>query len=131
MMEEDFYSTIKFKNGEEIFCKVSVAEETSDRTLLLISNAIIVEEIKKQNEVVGYKLEPWLKTTTEDLFIVNCDDVLTMSESSDVEMIMMHQDFINQLRSDGNNESEIDRKMGYISSVNEAKILLEKIFKES
>lgn len=130
-MEEDFYATIKFKNGEEIFCKVAVTEETSDRTLLLVSNAIIVEEIKKQNEVVGYKLEPWLKTTTEDLFVINSDDVLTMSESYDVEMIMMHQDFINQLRSNGNNQLEIDRKMGYISSVNEAKILLEKIFKES
>jgi len=131
MTEEDFYATIKFKNGEEIFCKVVVTEETSDRTLLLVSNAIIVEEIKKQNEVVGYKLEPWLKTTTEDLFVINSDDVLTMSESYDVEMIMMHQDFINQLRSNGNNQLEIDRKMGYISSVNEAKILLEKIFKES
>jgi hypothetical protein len=130
-MEEDFYATIKFKNGEEIFCKVAVTEEASDRTLLLVSNAIIVEEIKKQNEVVGYKLEPWLKTTTEDLFVINSDDVLTMSESYDVEMIMMHQDFINQLRSNGNNQLEIDRKMGYISSVNEAKILLEKIFKES
>ena len=26
-MEDDFYATIKFKNGEEIFAKVSASEE--------------------------------------------------------------------------------------------------------
>ena len=93
MMEDDFYATIKFKCGDEIFAKVAATEE-DDRTLLILSNPIVVEEVKIRGKITGYKFEPWLKTTTEDMFIVNMDDVLTMSESSDVEMIVNYQEFI-------------------------------------
>ena len=83
MIEDDFYATVKLKTGEEIFCKVAATEE-EDRTLLLVTNPIIVTEIKGRSGAVGYKLEPWLKTTTEDMFIINIEDILTMSESSDI-----------------------------------------------
>ena len=45
MIEDDFYATIKFKSGEEIFCKVAATEE-EDRTLLLISHPITVCELR-------------------------------------------------------------------------------------
>ena len=93
MIEDDFYATVKFKSGEEIFAKVAATEE-EDRTILLVSNPIVVQEIKSRSGSVGYKIEPWLKTTTDDMFVINLDDVLTMSESSDIEMIMMYQDYI-------------------------------------
>ena len=92
-MEDDFYSTIKFKNGEEVFAKVAASEE-EDRTMLIISNPITIVEIKSRGGIVGYKVEPWLKTTHEDMFIINLSDVLTLSESSDVTMINMYQQFI-------------------------------------
>jgi len=130
MIEEDFYATIKLKSGEEIFCKVAATEE-EDRTMLIVSNPIIVSEIKGRMGVVGYKIEPWLKTTTEDMFIMNLEDVLTMSESSDIEMIMMYQSYIRQSYKKTNNESKINRKMGYISNVNDAKDILEKLYKNS
>ena len=128
-IEEDFYATVKLKTGEEIFCKVAASEE-DDRTLLIVSNPIIVSEIKGRTGVVGYKLEPWLKTTTEDMFILNIEDILTMSESSDIEMIMLYQNYIRQSTKDGR-ESKINRRMGYLANVNDAKEILEKIFKSS
>ena len=91
MMEEDFYATVKLKSGEEIFAKVAASEE-DDRTMLIVSNPIIVSEIKSKNGAIGYKVEKWLKTTNEDMFILNLEDVLTMSESSDIEMIMMRSE---------------------------------------
>ena len=132
MIEEDFYATIKFKNGEEIFAKVAASEE-EDRTMLIVSNPIIVKEIKsKADTVVGYKVEPWLKTTSEDMFMVNLTDVLTMSESSDIEIIMMYQDYVrNGDKQDTNGSSKLNRKMGYLSNVNDAKEILEKIYKNS
>ena len=78
-MEDDFYATIKFKNGEEIFAKVAASEE-DDRTMLVIHNPITAVEIKQRGQMVGYKVEPWLKTTKEDMFIINMDNVLTISE---------------------------------------------------
>ena len=112
MIEDDFYATLKLKTGEEIFAKVAATEE-EDRTMLLVSNPIIVGEIKSKIGTVGYKIEPWLKTTTDDMFILNMNDVLTMSESSDVEMIMMYQDYVRSSNKlPGGNQSKLDRKMG-------------------
>ena len=91
MIEDDFYATVKLKSGEEIFAKVAASDE-DDRTLLLVTNPVVVSEIKtKTGSPMGYRVEPWLKTTTDDMFIINIDNVLTMSESSDIEMIMMYQ----------------------------------------
>ena len=45
MIEDDFFATIKLKCGDEIFCKVAASEE-EDRTMLLVSNPIVVEEMK-------------------------------------------------------------------------------------
>jgi len=129
-MEDDFYCTLKLKTGEEIFCKVSATEE-DDRTLLLISNPIIVSEVKGRSGIIGYKLEPWLKTTTEDLLIINLQDVLTMTESSDIEMISMYQNFVRQSDKERSNQSKLNRRMGYLGNVNDTKEILEKIFKSS
>ena len=130
MIEDDFYATLKLKTGEELFAKVAASEE-DDRTMLLVSNPIIVGEIKSKVGVVGYKVEPWLKTTTDDMFILNMNDVLTMSESSDIEMIMMYQDYIRTSNKQKENNSTIDRKMGRIGNVNDMKEILEKIFKNT
>jgi len=129
-IEEDFYATVKLKSGEEIFAKVAASEE-EDRTILIVFSPIIVSEIKGRTGMVGYKLEPWLKTTTEDMFIINLDDILTLSESSDVEMITLYQSYIREYDKVKNNQSKLSRKMGYISNVNDAKEILEKLYKNS
>mgnify|MGYP003114871527 FL=1 len=130
MIEDDFYATLKLKTGEEIFAKVAATEE-EDRTMILVSNPVVVNEIKSRFGVVGYKVEPWLKTTTEDMFILNIADILTMSESSDIEMIMMYQDYIRSSNSDEDNNKQINRRMGRIGNVNDAKEILEKLFKKN
>ena len=130
MIEDDFYATLKLKTGEEIFAKIAATEE-EDRTMLLVSNPIIIHELKGKMGVVGYKIEPWLKTTTDDMFIINLTDVLTMSESSDVEMIMMYQDYIRASDKNTTNHSPINRKMGRLGNVNDVKEILEKIFKST
>ena len=129
-MEDDFYATIKFKNGEEIFAKVSASEE-EDRTMLVLSNPVMATEVKAKGGLVGYKVEPWLKTTKEDLFIINMSDVLTISESNDVHMISMFQQFVQDSDKMKKGEPKISRKMGYISNVNDAKDILEKLYKSN
>jgi 5-deoxy-D-glucuronate isomerase len=131
MIEDDFYCTLKLKSGEEIFAKVAASDE-DDRTMLLISNPIIVSEVKGKMGTMGYRVEPWLKTTTDDMFIINMTDVLTMSESSDIEMIVMYQNYIRQSQKEGpDNNSKINRRMGYLGNTRDVKEILEKIFKSS
>ena len=127
-MEDDFYATLKFKNGEEIFARIAASEE-DNRTMLLVHHPILVSEIKGKQGLLGYKVEPWLKTTREDMFIINMDNVLTLSESQDVEMIMMHQNFVRDSSEDITNHSKINRRMGYLGNVNDTKAILEKLFK--
>tara|TARA_B100000212_G_C27238906_1_gene474969 strand:+ start:345 stop:740 length:396 start_codon:yes stop_codon:yes gene_type:complete len=128
MIEEDFYATIKLKSGEEIFAKVAASEE-EDRTLLIISNPITINEVKAKNGIYGYRIEPWLKTTKDDMFMINLSDVLTISESSDIEVITMYQKWVKDTTRVKNKEPKLSREMGYIASVSDAKDILEKLFK--
>tara|TARA_Y100001938_G_C7723054_1_gene250908 strand:+ start:69 stop:464 length:396 start_codon:yes stop_codon:yes gene_type:complete len=131
MMEEDFYATIKLKSGEEIFAKVGYSEE-ENRTFLLLDTPITIERIKNRGGLLGYRVEPWLKTSKDDLFIINMDDVMTLSESKDMETIHMHQTFsIQQDSFFDNKQKKLDRKMGYISTIKEAKQSLEKLYNNS
>ena len=130
MIEDDFYGTIKFKNGEEIFAKVAASEE-EDRTMLIVHTPVMVSEVKTKGGVVGYKVEPWLKTSREDMFIINMDNVLTLSESSDMEMIGMYQNFLQDFKRDNQQNTQINRKMGYLATVNAARGYLEKMYKDN
>ena len=128
-MEEEFYASIKLKHsGEEIFTKVCASEE-EDRTMLVLSNPIVVEEIKFRGKPAGYKMEPWLKTSTQDMFVINLSDVLTMSESADIQMIMYYEDYVS--KSNKTAHCDLDRKMGYLGTVEETKKNLEKLFEAS
>ena len=132
-MEEDFYATLKLKTGEEIFAKIAASEE-EDRTFIVVSYPIMISEVKgRTGKQFGYKMEPWLKTSTEDMFILKLEDVLTMSESSDIEMISMYQSYVRQTSKLTSNQSKtkMSRKMGYIANVRDAKEILEKIYKSS
>ncbi len=132
MIEDDFYATVKLKTGEEIFAKVAPSDEDGE-TLLLITNPVTVSEVRTRHGT-GYKLEQWLKTSKEDIFILNMNDVLTLSESKNIQMISMYQSYI---RNTGDFSSspgirrKINRKMGYISNINDAKEILEKLFNNS
>ena len=130
MIEDDFYATLKLRSGEELFAKVAASDE-DDRVMLLVLNPIIVSEIKTKGNLVGYKVEPWLKTTKEDMFIINLDNIITLSESSDLEMINMYQNFLRDSQRDPFSRPKMSRRMGYITTVDDARNFLEKIFIES
>ena len=129
-IEDDFYATIKLNSGEEIFAKVAASEE-KDRTMLIVHHPIIIGELRGKHGIVGYKVEPWLKTSKEDMFIINLNNVLTLSESQDMEMIHMYQRYLRDSADDKTPESKISKRMGYVANVKDAKVILEKIFKNN
>ena len=127
-IEDDFYATIKLKSGEEVFARVAASEE-EDRTMLILHTPVTVSEIKNKTGLLGYKVEPWLKTTRDDMFIINMDKVITLTESSDMEMIVMYQHYLRDAQREYHNQHRLNRRMGYISNVKDAKENLEKMFK--
>ena len=54
-----------------------------------------------------------------------------MSESNDVEMIMMYQSFVRDTANEKKNNTTMSRKMGYLGNVTDTKEILEKIFKNN
>ena len=130
-MEDDFYASLKLISGEEIFSKVSVCDE-DNRTMLILAYPVILEEIKlKKQGTVGYKVEPWIKTASDDMFMMNFDKVMTISESNDLEIISIYNQYIRDAAEDrtSSSKSSMTKQMGYIASVREAKDLLEKLYK--
>ena len=69
--------------------------------------------------------------TKEDMFIMNLDNVMTISESTDMEMICMHQNFIRDSHEDAQQHTKLNRRMGYVATVNAARQKLEEIYKDS
>ena len=129
-MEDDFYASLKLISGEEVFAKVAACDE-DNRTLLLLHNPVLVQHVKLPggNIVAGYKVEPWMKTNDEDMFVLDMKNILTLVECNDIEMIAIHQRYVEESSQEGN-RSHIDRRMGYISSVKDAKKMLEQLYKK-
>ena len=136
-MEEEFYATIKLKTGEEIFSKVSSADE--DRTNLLVLGPIVISELKhRTGRTSGYKVEPWLKTLdpNDNLVVIPWDNVVTIIENNSEKMIEIYNSYLEDTKeeptnnsfSGSDNYSEITKEMGYVSSVEDAKAMLEKLY---
>ena len=135
MIEDDFYAHIKLITGEELFARVSASEE-EDRTMLLLSNPVTLNEIRAPGTEVpmGYRLEPWIKFGEEDLYMITMDRVITMSEAKDAECIGMYEQFVHKnhekiKRKNMGTNPKMSREMGYVGSVKAARKHLEKMFK--
>lgn len=131
-MEEEFYAVIKLVSGEEIFSKVSASDE-QNRIMLILSEPITMTRIKTK-EGIAYKMEPWLKNTSEDMFVIEMSSVITIVESVDEDINDLYDRYLikkNNINKENENYKKLSKSMGYVTNVDEAKILLEKIYKES
>jgi len=131
-MEEEFYSSIKLRSGEEIIAKVSYLREEDS---LLIEKPLLVEHHhskKNGKNVSGFILKEWMKATYEEMFIIRMEQVITMTELDD----KIKNFYLGNLDEDNFND-DIDVKPsklknnGYIGSVEEVKKNLESLFKRS
>jgi hypothetical protein len=127
-MEEDFYAIIKLISGEEILSKVCPCDE-NDRVMLILDNPITMESVTiRQLGISTIKVSPWLKFADDSMFIMDMEKVITMTEINDEDLIKMHQKFVRE-RNKKSNKSELTSKMGYLSSIADARISLEKLYK--
>ena len=133
MKDEEFYSTIKIVTGEEIVAKVIYLEE-EDKVLL--ENPLVVEVQRARKgllEVSGFHFKEWLSATFEDLFVLNREHIVTMSEidPSIREFYEKTLDRMKNTKQLANTADKLPRKSGYVGSVSKFKKSLEDIFKKS
>tara|TARA_B100000530_G_C15901941_1_gene465756 strand:- start:1064 stop:1450 length:387 start_codon:yes stop_codon:yes gene_type:complete len=128
-MEEEFYASVKLISGEELFGIVNTVEK--DGKYILICNPVIVTPMFSQKrEMNGYKVEPWLKTSSDDMFLLSMEKVITLSESENEQIITIYQTFLQDLN-DERGQLRLSDKMGYVGNINETKKLLEKLYRKS
>ena len=127
-MGEEFHAVIKLVTGEEIFSLVCVDENDGDPILLLM-NPVVMKVMK--NHVGQYvKVKPWMEVATDDLYVIKYDKIITMTEVKEGQMIDFYNKYLNEEDFDWEEDgrTKISDKMGYISSVDDARKLLEKLY---
>ena len=129
-MEEEFYSIIKLVSGEEIFALVSV-DENDENPILVLQNPVVISTVNTPGGSM-IKVKPWLNLTEESMFMIRLDKVITMIEAKDQKLI----DVYNNYNEESDEEEPLDgcvmptSKMGYLSSVKDARKDLEDLFKK-
>ena len=127
--KKDFLAVIKLVSGEEIISTITPCEE-DDRTLLLLDNPVMFESVMIRNNGVGaIKVIPWVQAATNTILILDMDKVITMSEVFDKEVIRIYNRYMVDKDRDSN-ESVVTKDMGYLSTVTDARIFLEKLYKK-
>ena len=132
-MGEEFYSILKLVSGEEIFSLISI-DESGEDVIVILQNPLVMKMI---NSTKGsyIKVRKWIELSCEDIFLMKFDRILTMSECKDDKIIAIYNNYITN---ESNDDIEIynpggqvkpDSKMGYISSVEDARKKFEQLFK--
>ena len=130
-MEDEFYAIIKLVSGEEIFSLVLIDNFQDENTVIALQNPVIMWSNTTPNGTF-IKVKPWMELPDEDIFMIRLDKIITMTESKDTKLINLYNHYINE---DDNKIYNFDGKikpnyeMGYISTVDEARKKLEKVFK--
>ena len=123
MDKVEFLAAIKLVSGEELLSMVtSVHDENGD--YLIVENPIEVEEVIMPNKQAGAKVQPWMKFSREEQFVIPKEHIITIVEVAEEVAIFYHM----SLRK-FNTDFITDAK-GKISTVDEARIKLDKIFKK-
>ena len=133
-MGDEFYAIIKLISGEEVFSQVCIDENEGDPVLVL-SSPVIMKSVQSLNGIL-IKVKPWIDLSDDDFFIIKLDKIITMTETKNKNLIRLYENYINDEDVDIFNSSDsesgkvsLSNRMGYISSVKEAREILEKIFK--
>ena len=121
MDKTEFLAAIKLVSGEELLSMVtSVHDENGD--YLIVENPIEVEEVMLPNKQAGAKVQPWMKFSREEQFVIPKDKIITIVEVAEEVAVFYHMS-LRKLNTDFITDAK-----GQISTVDEARIKLNKIF---
>ncbi len=132
-MGEEFYSIIKLVSGEEIFSLVTV-DETDGDPIIMLQNPLIMQMFQNSHGA-HIKVKPWIELSEDDIFLITSDKIITMTESKDKKLIEIYNNFISDDEKieihTPNGLVQPSSKMGYVSSVENARRKLESLFNKN
>jgi len=132
-MGEEFYCILKLVSGEEILSLIMV-DENNDDPIIILQNPIIIKLIESATGGYFVKIKPWIEMSSDDIFFIKLDKVITMTETKDIKLINLYENYLNNYSIEGNElkgKVKLSLSMGYVSSVEKARKSLENIFKDN
>ena len=129
MMKEEFHGVIKLITGEEIFALISI-EQTDEDPIIMLQSPVIMKMLS--NGTGQYvKIKPWLELPEEDLYLIKPDKIITMSEVKDQQVIHFYERYLNddQIEIVFDGQVKLSDQIGYISTVEKSRKLLEELYK--
>lgn len=137
-MGDEFYAILKLTSGEEILSLISIDENNDDPVILLQDP--ITMKILHSPRGMHIKVKSWIEMSSDNIFVMKPDKIMTMTETKDERLIEIYNNYLkdeddidiyNPSPSNEKSSSKItpSRKMGYLSTVEEARKTLENIFK--
>ena len=129
-MGEEFYGVIKLITGEEIFAMITVEENDHGNPVILVQTPVTMKVLSNGHGQY-VKIKPWLELADEDMFIINYDRIITMTEVKNNEMVTFYKRYLEEddLDFEIDGKVKLQEGMGFISTVEDARKNLEAIFK--
>jgi len=128
-MGDEFYAIIKLVSGEEILSLVCPDENNGD-SLLILQNPITMKMLETPHGI-RIKVKSWMELSDDDFFIIRQDKIITMTETKDKRIIEIYNSYIEDEEystEEPIGKIKLSKKMGYLSTVEEARKTLENIF---
>lgn len=131
-MNDEFFATVKLITGEEILGYIHVFDDgiTIENTLLL-EDMSIFEHIMDDIQTKGIKLSKWIKSSVDDIQYIKDDKIVTICELMEPGL-SHYKKAVYQLNKTEQklNTRKTEKYSGHRSTVKEARIKFEKLFKD-
>mgnify|MGYP003951168435 FL=1 len=133
-MENEFYASIKLVSGEELFSLVSI-EDNADNPLILCDKPVTMKMVNTPDGSI-VKVRTWMNIPGDDPVVIQWDKVITVTEIKENGIISIYNNYLEDERFDisqlgecrNDVKGQLTPKMGYISTVDDARKYLEDIF---
>jgi len=133
-MENEFYASIKLVSGEELFSLVSI-EDNVDNPLILCDKPVTMKMVNTPDGSI-VKVRTWMNIPGDDPVVIQWDKVITVTEIKENGIIAIYNNYLEDERFDisqlgecrNDVKGQLTPKMGYISTVDDARKYLEDIF---
>ena len=129
-MGEEFHGVIKLITGEEIFALISVEENDHGNPVVLVQTPVTMKVLSHAHGQY-VKVKPWLELADEDMYVISYDRIITMSQVKDKKLIEFYTRYLEEdgLDFEIDGKVRINEQMGYISTVEKSRKLLEELYK--
>ena len=131
-MNSEFLGLIKLISGDEIIGNIIVCEQENG---FVIENPFVVDEEiieTPKGEMLKIDLRPWVKFSQEDIVFIEKEKTITVYEADSRIVAIYNRTVKKYFNIEGRSSKvKLDAEMGFKSKVDDARSLLENIYKLS